>query len=57
MVDIDLFTSPIRIKKIVLPLFPDILTSDENINKKLVLANHQLNEVEAVPSEDIEELP
>ena len=30
---------------------------DENITKKIVLADRQLNEVEAVPAEEVEELP
>ena len=41
----------------MLSLFPNILRSDENITKKIVLTDHQLNELEAVPAEEVEELP
>ena len=54
-----LIPSPLPKKIVLLPLFLDISTSDENITKKIVLADHQLNEdeVEAVPAEGVEELP
>ena len=54
-----LIPSPLPKKIVLLPLFLDISTPDENITKKIVLADHQLNEdkVEAVPAEGVEELP